>query len=63
MKLCGNCLESGNHRPVDVGPNMGTQREPYRAYIVLCETCRTALIGGDFTTLHERYRAERTVRQ
>ena len=61
MNLCGNCLEVGEHKPLDVGPDKGTQRDPYRNRVVLCEPCATALLAGDFATLHARYRAERAV--
>ena len=61
MKLCSNCLETGDWRNLEVGPDRGTQRDPYRATVSLCGECAEALLQGAFSRLHERYRAERTI--
>lgn len=62
MTLCENCLErTDTTRSTDVGPPQGTQRDPYRASIMLCRPCAEALIGGDMATLHDRYRDQRRV--
>lgn len=60
--LCGNCLEYGADK-VDVGPDVGTQRDPERLTVALCQPCRDALLTGAFDVLNERYVAERTVRR
>jgi hypothetical protein len=65
--VCGNCLTtytaSGPNRvrPIDVGPEKGNQRDPYRAVLHLCRLCGDALTAGRWDVLHERYAAERKV--
>lgn len=60
LALCLNCLQAGA-KGVEVGPDKGTQRDPYRATLPLCETCEGALLDGDFQTLAERQTNERVV--
>lgn len=62
MMLCLNCLQPGAVS-VEVGPEKGSQRDPYREKLPLCEECRDALLYGSFDVLHERYSAERTIRR
>lgn len=62
LSLCLNCLEPGAIA-IDVGPDQGSQRDPYRQKAWLCPTCGAALLEGDFSTLAERWRAERPVRR
>ncbi len=61
MILCLNCLETGA-KGVPVGRDKGTQRDPYRESVPLCEPCTTALLAGDFVTLAERNRRERVIK-
>lgn len=60
LDLCLNCLESGAVQ-VEVGPDKGSQRDPYRDKLPLCETCRGALLSGDFALLAERYSPTRVI--
>lgn len=60
LNLCLNCLEPDAHG-VEVGPEKGSQRDPYREHVQLCETCKLALLGGDFGALSIRYAKERKV--
>ena len=62
LSLCLNCLEATAVVDVPVGPDKGTQRDPYRDTLSLCPTCSGALLDGDFAQLAERHTAERTVR-
>lgn len=62
MNLCLNCLQ-GDAAPVDVGPEEGSQRDPYRRTVALCPACTDALTSGRLDVLHERYSSERTVRR
>lgn len=59
-RLCDNCLDDGA-KGFPVGHDKGTQRDPYRDHVTLCEPCRDALVAGAFGALHARFRAERTV--
>lgn len=59
-RVCHNCLAVGA-RPIDVGPDKGTQRDPFRASVPLCSTCEAALLDGNFMALHERYVEERVL--
>lgn len=60
LHLCLNCLEPGA-KPVDVGPDMGTQRDPYRCTVDLCGPCRDALLTSDLAQFHRRHSSERIV--
>lgn len=59
--LCVNCLDYTDSRPVDVGPSKGSQFDPYREALVLCDPCGDALTSGDLGTFHQRYKAERSI--
>lgn len=58
--LCMNCLQSGA-KGVDVGPDKGSQRDPYRESIPLCEICEGALLEGNFEVLAARHTNERVI--
>lgn len=60
--LCGNCLALGAAK-VPVGYDKGSQRDPYRDQVPLCQPCRTALFAGEFAALAGRYTAGRYVSQ
>jgi len=62
LNLCLNCLQPGASG-IEVGPDIGTQRDPYRESLQLCEPCRDALLSGDFATLADRQADERTVKR
>lgn len=62
LTLCNNCLWLGA-RPVDVGPEQGTQRDPYRAKLMLCDDCKAALLGGDLVSFHRRFSPSREITQ
>lgn len=53
--LCINCMEYTECREVPVGHEKGSQRDPYRDTIVLCEPCGGALETPDLATFHSRY--------
>lgn len=57
---CINCLALGASA-VDVGPERGTQRDPYRATLVLCERCEKALLDGRLDDFHAEYVDARTI--
>jgi hypothetical protein len=59
--LCLNCLDE-NARPFSIGPTKGPQMDTYRDQVDLCNTCSSALVRGDFSTLCARYRSERTIK-
>lgn len=64
MRLCNNCLDSSDSvRAVPVGPDKGSQRDPYRETLDLCPLCRDALISGDLSSFHDFYCSERTIKQ
>lgn len=62
MRLCDNCKTSDDDgettvRPVDVGPEKGSQRDPYRSTIDLCDDCVALLCEGkvdDFAARNKR---------
>jgi hypothetical protein len=60
MRLCLNCLDLGA-KAVNVGPEKGSQRDPYTETVDLCEQCERCLLTGNFAELSSRYRAERNV--
>lgn len=60
MRLCLNCLLLGAEA-VNVGPEKGSQRDPYNETVDLCPQCKRYLLAGDFGGLSSRYAAERTV--
>lgn len=62
ITLCSNCLESGA-KGMEVGEQKGTQRDPWRNHIIVCDPCKQALLEGCFGVLHRRYRAKRIVRR
>jgi hypothetical protein len=59
--LCVNCLAPGAMQ-CPVGHAGGTQRDPIRITIELCETCTDYLLNGDFVALREYGRDERVVK-
>lgn len=61
ISLCLNCLQRGDVKDVPVGPDRGSQRDPYRVTLSLCPTCEAALVEGDFATLHRLYQPTATV--
>jgi hypothetical protein len=64
VRLCANCLCTGDAstvKPVPVGPEKGSQRDPYRDSLDLCEPCSTALLSGNLGVFAGRYSHERTV--
>lgn len=60
MNLCINCLETGA-QPRPIGPDQGTQRDPYRETIPLCDACWVPLYAGNLPVFHARFAATRTV--
>jgi hypothetical protein len=60
LNLCLNCLELGG-AAVEVGPEIGTQRDSWRRSLSLCEACRDALLAGNLTTFAARHVAKRTI--
>lgn len=62
MHICSNCLENFTGvQPVPVGNERGSQMDPTRNTVDLCNDCATALVKGDFKKLHERYSETRTI--
>lgn len=62
ITLCLNCLgRADGVRAVDIGPEKGTQRDPYRDAVDLCPICQTALLSGDFAKLAERNRTSTVI--
>lgn len=62
MTLCLNCLNPGAI-PVEVGPEKGNQRDPYRDTLDLCDICASALVNADFATLADRQADERMIKR
>jgi hypothetical protein len=62
MRLCINCLDLGA-KAVNVGPEKGSQRDPYNETVDLCEQCERCLLTGDFGGLSFRYNSERLVQR
>lgn len=60
LNLCLCCLEPGAEG-FPIGHEQGSQRDPWRQSVQLCETCKTALLAGDFHTLAERQSDERKI--
>lgn len=60
--LCANCLEPAS-RQVPVGPDQGSQRDPWQKTLLLCTKCEEALVTGDLPGFHARYASERTIRR
>lgn len=60
MRLCLNCLDLGA-KAVNVGPEKGSQRDPYNETVDLCGRCERYLLSGNFAGLSSRYAAERNV--
>lgn len=58
--LCDNCLMP-NAGKVEVGPDIGTQRDPSRKTLTLCTVCREALLSGGLAEFGRRYVSERTI--
>lgn len=61
--LCTNCLTYSDVYGVEVGNDKGSQRDPYREKLTLCNDCSVALTGGRLDVFHERYSDERTVKR
>lgn len=61
LTLCLNCLSPGASA-VEVGPEKGSQRDPYRDALDLCDLCRDALLAGNFSLLAEQQADQRTIR-
>lgn len=61
ITLCLNCLTRTNVTSVAVGPEKGSQRDPYREHLALCNICAKALLEGDFETLHIAFRRDVTI--
>lgn len=59
--LCTNCMGFGELLSCPVGPEQGTQRDPYQEQLLLCSICRNALIAGRLSEFHQRYGREVTV--
>lgn len=59
--ICTNCMGYGDIVPCSVGPEKGTQRDPYRNEILLCPPCTFALTDGRLSEFHARYGSEITV--
>lgn len=62
LSLCLNCLERGASS-IEVGPEKGSQRDPFRETLNLCDTCSSALLAGDFATLADRQADERMIKR
>ena len=62
LTLCLNCLQPGASA-IQVGPDKGTQRDPYRDSVDLCDTCQAALLNADFATLADRQADVRTIKR
>ena len=58
--LCENCLEDAA-MPVPFGPMQGHQRDEYQDKLMLCASCRGALLKHDFFTFNTRFTLERTI--
>jgi hypothetical protein len=61
IRLCVNCLLQDDVQAYSIGPERGSQRDPYRNTISLCKICREALDIGNFATLAARHTDERVV--
>lgn len=62
MTLCLNCLEPTTSRPTPVGYSVG-QRDPVQPTLVLCDSCKTALVEGDLKTFAARYQVSRDIQR
>ena len=60
LSLCLNCLDVGAS-PFPVGPEKGSQRDPYHDTVDLCTFCKSALSAGDFEALARRHTTTRTI--
>ena len=58
---CSNCLRPAAIA-VDIGPELGSQRDPYREQLWLCPDCVEALLD-DLDLFRTRFSRERTVRR
>jgi hypothetical protein len=58
--LCENCLETDGAK-VTLGPELGSQRDPFRDTIVLCPDCSKALLSHDLFTFTGRFTTTRTI--
>lgn len=61
ISICINCLAIGA-AAYPVGPEKGTQRDPYHDTIDLCANCMAALGKGNMAEFHERFNANAEVR-
>lgn len=64
QRLCEQCLTvSDDVRGFDLGPDRGSQRDPFRDQLWLCPDCSGPLLAHDMGAFCERYETERTVRR
>lgn len=61
MNICIWCLEDTSAKPTPIGFERGSQRDPYRETLLLCNSCSTALLAGDVKTFHSRYQGEKLI--
>lgn len=54
ITLCLNCHERADVVDVEVGPEKGSQRDPYRTKLSLCPTCAEMLVTGNLEGLAMR---------
>lgn len=59
--ICINCMGFGELLSCPVGPHQGNQRDLYQEQLLLCSTCRQALIAGRLSEFHDRYGSQVTV--
>lgn len=58
--LCENCLEVREDvRPLEIGPDKGHQRDPYREQLQLCGECAAPLLDHSLPAFHARFKSER----
>ena len=60
MRLCVNCLTPGA-LPFPIGPDQGSQRDPYRHTLDLCEECAVHLMEGNVQSFANSYMPERNI--
>jgi hypothetical protein len=60
--MCDNCLEVRDDvKPVEIGPDKGSQRDPYRERLDLCGDCSKPLLDHDLPEFHARYVSVREI--
>lgn len=55
--ICQNCLGTGA-KSLSIGPDQGSQRDPWRHNVILCDVCVRFLITSDFPALAKRHEAK-----